>query len=69
MSVKAWLIFGSHAGKIEEQVQDYIDRGGQIISVSIAYGPSPAKVEGSAYADDESWHALVVLDTATLRDA
>jgi hypothetical protein len=69
MNVKAWLIFGSHAGRIEEQVQDYIDRGGQIISVSIAYGPPPAKVEGSAYAPGKSWHALVVLDTEGLRDA
>ena len=69
MSIKAWVYFGVDANMLEHTVQDLIDRGGRIISASIAYGPSPAKVARMVHADTEdSWHVLVVVDTEELRD-
>lgn len=69
MSVKAWVVFGDDMNQIEDRVQDLIDRGGQIISVGIGYGPPPSKVAGRSYAPEASWHGLVVLDTKELRDS
>lgn len=68
-TIKAWVYFGSDAMNLEHTVQDLVDRGGRIISASIAYGPSPAKVAGRMYADAaDTWTLLVVLDTKELRD-
>jgi hypothetical protein len=69
MSIKAWTVFGDDMNQIEDRVQDYIDRGGKIISVGIGYGPPPSKVAGRPHAPEGAWHGLVVLDTVTLRDS
>lgn len=67
--IKVWTYFGDDTNMLERQVQDLIDRGGRVISLAIGYGPPPAKVAGIPTAPDNSWHAMVVLDTAELRDA
>jgi hypothetical protein len=67
--MKVWTYFGDSTNTIESEMQGLVDRGGRIVSLSIAYGPPPAKVAGLPTAPDNSWHAMVVVDTAELRDA
>lgn len=62
--VKVFTYFSDSTSGLEDRVQDLIDRGGRVISLAIGYGPSPARVQGSAYADEASWHAMVVLDVS-----
>lgn len=63
---KVWTYFGDSTDMIESQIQDLIDRGGDVLSLSIAYGPGPAKVAGESFAPDASWHAMVVVDTSNI---
>jgi hypothetical protein len=67
--IKAWVYFGSDPINLEHTVQDLIDRGGKIISASIAYGPSPAKIAGNlGPVAPDSWTLMVVLDTKELTE-
>lgn len=73
-AVKTWLYYGHSVTDLEDQVNDLVDRGAVIVSVSIAYGPPPSRtgtalIPGPAFPDapEASWHALIVADTTTLR--
>jgi len=55
----AFLYTGDTAAIGEQYAEDLIERGAIIRSISIAYGPSPAKVAGLPHGED-CWHALIV---------
>lgn len=56
----AFLYFGDTANVGEDYAKELIERGAIIRSVSIAYGPPPAKVAGLSHASENAWHALIV---------
>jgi hypothetical protein len=61
--VKVFTYFGDSTDMLEYQVQDLIYRGGDVISLAIGYGPSPAKAARLPHGGD-AWHALVVVDVS-----
>jgi hypothetical protein len=65
-NIKVWTYFGDSTSDLEDRVQDLIDRGGDVLSLAIGYGPPPAKVAGLHYAPDASWHAMVVVDPSNI---
>jgi hypothetical protein len=54
-----FLYFGDDANVGEDRANDLIKRGATIRSVSLAYGPPPARVAGLPHAPENSWHALI----------
>jgi len=61
--LEVWTYYAADANALERQVQELIDRGGNVLSLAIGYGPSPAKVAGQPFSGD-TWHAMMVVDTS-----
>lgn len=54
-------LFGDSTNKIEDKIKDMMGRGCRFQSISLGFGPSPAKVAGLSHGGD-AWHAIVIYE-------